>query len=377
LDLEDRLWEQLATAAAQEARRGRMARIAASARALLPAWKLRATAVTLAATAAVVLLVLALAPDRHEPRWRVEQFGVGGHRLVSGVGGYGALWSYDERSGQVLRLDAGTHRVIARVQLPPLSSDVSLATGDGAVWVVPTKSIGPSGAQRETEGVHLTRIDPRTNRVVSIVPLPVALRPVGLVAVPGALWVWGQVGAVRVDPASMRVSALIAPRGERVLGFAATDKRVSFLTDLTQIVTVDARTGERLGRVPFDGSVVREHPDPNARRAQDPLVPIGNDVVVCRRGGTLASMDPITARDRWAVHLGSRPRDLTMVGSRLWVLIAEPGARTSELRILDPGDGHLVESIALPVPDASKIAVAGETPIVTTQGGELIAVRAP
>jgi streptogramin lyase len=367
LDLEDRLWEQLEAAAGREAASGRMGRVAAAARAVLPAWRLRAGAVTLAATAATIALVLAVVPDRDEPQRHVVQFGVGGHRLTSGVVGHGALWSYDEQAGQVLRLDARTHRVSARVTLPPMSSTVSLATGDHAVWVVPTSPVShSSGTRPELTPVDLTRIDPRTNSVVSTVPLPAALRPFDLVTLPGVVWVWGQGGAVQVDPASMRVSTLIAPRGERVLGFAATRRRVTFLTDFAQIVTVDARTGERLATVPLDGSVVGEE-----------LVPIGNDVVVYRQGGTLASIDPIRGHDRWTVHLGSQPRDLTMVGGRLWVLIAKPGARSSEVVVLDPGDGHLVERIALPVPDARKIAASGGTPVVTTQSGELIAVSPP
>ena len=238
LDLEDRLWEQLEAAADREAARGRTARVAAAARGLLPAWKLRAAMVTVAATAATIALVVALAPDRAAPQWSVERVGVGGTRLSSGVVGHGALWSYDERSGQVLRLDPRTHRVIARVPIPASSTGVTLASSADAVWAVPSSPVTHSSApQADPVAVELMRIDPRTSRVVSEVPLPAALRPVDIVALQDAVWVWGQGGAVRVDPAHMRTAPLISLRGERVMGFAATDERVTFFTDFGQLVT--------------------------------------------------------------------------------------------------------------------------------------------
>jgi streptogramin lyase len=364
LDLEDRLWEQLEAASDREAARGRMARVAAATRGLLPAWRLRAAAVTVAATVAAVALVVALAPDRAARQWGVERFGVGGTQLSGGVAGHGALWSYDERSGQVLRLDSRTHRVIARVSIPATSSDVTLASGADAVWAVPSTPVTHSSSARpHPAGVELTEIDPRMNRVMSRVQLPSALRPVGIVALPDAIWVWGQGGAVRVDPSRKGVSPLISPRGERVMGFAATDQRVTFFTDFDQLVTVDARTGARIATVPFNGANVGEE-----------LLALGDSVVAYREGGVLANVDPVTGRDLWTVRLGGRPRDMATAGGRLWLLLAEPGTTGNELRSLDPGDGHTVARIALQVDDALSLAPAGDTPLVTTQGGKLIAV---
>jgi len=367
LDLEDRLWEQLEAAADREAARGYMARVAAATSGLLPAWKLRAAMMTVAA-AATIALVVALTPDRAAPQWSVERVEVGGTRLSSGVVGHGALWSYDERSGQVLRLDPQTHRVIARVPIPSSSSGVTLASGANAVWAVPSSPVTHSSALRsDPAAVELTRIDPRTNRVVLELSLPAALRPVDMVLLPGAVWVWGQGGAVRIDPARMRTTTpLIWPRGERAMGFAATDERVTFFTDFGQLVTFDARTGERLATVPLDGAETGED-----------LVAVGGEVVAYRQGGELASVNPITGRDRWTIRLDGRPRDVTMTGGRLWLLLAAAGARAGELRALDPGDGHVVARVALPTDDSRSISPAGKTPLITTQGGELIAVQPP
>ena len=150
------------------------------------------------------------------------------------------------------------------------------------------------------------------------------------------------------------------------MGFAATDERITFFTDFGQLVTFDARTGRRIATVPLDGAVTGED-----------LVAVGNDVVAYRQGGNLASVNPITGRVRWTIRLDGRPRDVTLAGGRLWLLLAAPGARSGELRALDPGDGHVVTRVALPADDARSIAPAGDAPLVTTQGGALIAVRPP
>ena len=66
-----------------------------------------------------------------------------------------------------------------------------------------------------------------------------------------------------------------------------------------------------------------------------------------------------------------------MTGGRLSLLLAAPSARAGELRALDPGDGNVVARVAVPADDSRSISPGGETPLVTTQGGELIAVQPP
>ena len=369
LALEDRLWEQLESAADRDAARGRGARAAATVRGALPAAGPRLAVVAVVAAAIAVALVVGRPPDRSGPHWRVERVGVSGVHLGAGVAGLGGLWSYDASSQRVLRLDPRSHRVVARVPVPAGTSSVALALSADAVWAVPSAPIRHSSpAPADLAPSTLLRIDPRTNRVAGRVVLRAAggatLRPVDLVARQGAIWVWGEGGALRVDPARGRVTSVIVLPDERIMGFAATDTRVSVLTDLGQLVTLDARTGRRLAAVPLVAPVNGEE-----------LVAIGDDVVVYRQGGTLASTDPLTGRDRWAVHVGSQPRDLTLTGGRLWLLLA--GARNSELRALDTGSGRTVARVALPSDDARAVAPAGAAPVVTTQGGELLAVRPP
>ena len=226
LDLENRLWEQLEAAAGREAARGRMARGAAGFRSAIRPQHLRPAA-ALIAVVAVAVLVVALVPGRARPQWHVERFGVAGAQLGAAVSGHGALWSFDEQSGQVLRFDPRSHRVIARVALPGSITEAALASGRGAVWVVPAAPIRHSSpAPAHPRPATLLRIDPRTNRVVARVVLRApdgsTLRPVDMVAVAGALWVWGEGGAQRIDPSRNRVAAAIRIPGEKVMGFAAT-----------------------------------------------------------------------------------------------------------------------------------------------------------
>ena len=72
--------------------------------------------------------------------------------------GDGAVWlAGDARERAVWRLDPKTHRVAARIHLPFIPK--AIAAGGGAVWV--TSLLGDT----------VSRIDPRTNRVVKTIPV--------------------------------------------------------------------------------------------------------------------------------------------------------------------------------------------------------------
>ena len=366
LDLEDRLWEQLEAAAARETARGRISRFAAAAHAALPMWRLRVTALGLAAAAAAVALLLALAPDRDHGGWRTDRVELAGEQLSTGAAGFGAFWSYDARSGQVFRLDARTHRLIARIPVPAPPTDLALTAGRDAVWAVASTSIRHSAVPPAApHAAALLKIDPRTNRVTTRIllrgPNGATMLPVDLLVRQNAVWVWGQGGVQRVDPLRGRVVLAIRLPDERIMGFAATADRVTVATELSRLVSFDARTGGQIGDVPLDGPAGAQK-----------LVAVGDAVVAYQRAGTLVSIDPVSERRQWSVRVGSRPQDLALIGGRLWTLMGG-----NELRALDPGTGRTVARVALPVDDALTIASTGATPLVTTQSGQLISVRAP
>lgn len=366
MDLEDRLWAQLEAAALREERRGRAARAVATVRRPFRARRLgMALAAAAALAVAVVAIVSLVTADRTVPQVSADRVVVRGAHLTSGTTAFDSLWAYDTASGQLLRLDARTHHVLARVPVPSPLAEVAIAAGPDAVWAVPIQPFrhsarAPAHPRRESA----VRIDPRTNRVVARVAVASPIQPAGIVARPGAVWVWGEAGAMNIDPRDNRPVGVIGIAGSSVTGLAATDTRVSLATDLDELVTFDARTAARLAAVSIS--------TPTERGS---VVAVGGGVVMNRVGGQLASVDPISGRDLWVAHLGSLPRDLLVAGGRLWALLADPGAGRMLLVALDPGDGHTLARIPLPAEDARSIGSSGASPVISTQGGELLVPR--
>lgn len=115
--------------------------------------------------------------------------------------GAGAVWV--SSFGTLTRVEPKTNRVVASIPMPGSDEDASIAIGEGAVWVT-------SGSQRH--GV-IWRVDPRTNRVVATITLPGGAFDIALAG--GMVWVT-QPGAgqccvgpgfvVRIDPRTNRVA---------------------------------------------------------------------------------------------------------------------------------------------------------------------------
>jgi hypothetical protein len=113
----------------------------------------------------------------------------------------GSLWVTDFLTSDLLRLDPATGHRIATIHLPGGIRDV--AVGGGYVWVS-TFRAGPVGDR-------LVKIDPATDRVLAIQPMPGNYGKDGLAiaAASTAVWLLADGGpAVRaVNPASMHVVA--------------------------------------------------------------------------------------------------------------------------------------------------------------------------
>ncbi len=121
---------------------------------------------------------------------------------LSLAAGAGSIWVLTDPSGALSRIDPHANRVIATIQVAPLS--FAAAFGFGSVWITNT---GESGAQ--TAG-SVERIDPQTNSVIATIPLGPA--PRFLAAGEGAVWTLNQGdGTVtRIDPQTNKVAATIA-----------------------------------------------------------------------------------------------------------------------------------------------------------------------
>jgi len=118
--------------------------------------------------------------------------------------GDGALWLTTYDRDALVRIDAGTNTVAARIPLR-LNQEVRwLGAGEGAVWV------------SDFTGNTVSRIDPGANAVVATIP--VVLNPTGIGFARGSVWVTNhRDGSIsRIDPQTNRVVATlaIAPKGQ-------------------------------------------------------------------------------------------------------------------------------------------------------------------
>jgi streptogramin lyase len=158
--------------------------------------------------------------------------------LPSGLAYYaGSLWVLRNDTGEVLRIDPGTDRVLAAVPLP--GEPFGLAAGRGGLWVtdfqhdtvaevdpvakrvvrvLPEVGKGPSAVLVTAGAVWVTlsrentllRLDPATGTAVTRIPM--GTRPLAMVSSPdGAVWVRNEKSSslARVDPRLNRVAATV------------------------------------------------------------------------------------------------------------------------------------------------------------------------
>jgi virginiamycin B lyase len=115
--------------------------------------------------------------------------------------GAGSLWAttFDAATPELLRVDAATNAVVARIPLVRGPTAVRwLGFGEGSVWV------------SNFDQNSVSRIDPATNTVVATIP--VTLNPTGIGFGAGSVWVTNhRAGTIsRIDPATNRVVAEIS-----------------------------------------------------------------------------------------------------------------------------------------------------------------------
>jgi YVTN family beta-propeller protein len=127
---------------------------------------------------------------------------VGVPRCCAGelAAGEGALWVANRGDGTLVRVDAATGRVAARVVLPRTTEQRphQVAVGEGAVWVT-------SASPRRGTANLLWRVDPASNQVIGTLDLgPTAAGgiPNSVAAGDGAVWLGGMTkgSIVRLEP---------------------------------------------------------------------------------------------------------------------------------------------------------------------------------
>ena len=107
--------------------------------------------------------------------------------------GFGSLWIPSCGDHNIVRVDAQTGRLEARIAAGPADHEGGIAVGAGSVWIVTSKN-----------GV-LARIDPATNTVKSSIRIPAG--SFNLAFANGSIWITSYAGntLVRVDPETNKV----------------------------------------------------------------------------------------------------------------------------------------------------------------------------
>jgi streptogramin lyase len=143
--------------------------------------------------------------------------------------GFGAVWVATDTAGTLTRIEPRTNRVIRRVAVG--EGACSVATGAGAVWVVNYRSS------------TLARVDPRTLRSRSV---RVGAGPFDVLVAYGRVWVtaWEGGSLEELDPATLGLVRRIDV-GPRPIGLSARRGAVwvGFGRDATAVARVDPVSG--------------------------------------------------------------------------------------------------------------------------------------
>ena len=273
--------------------------------------KLLATAV-----AGVLLAAPTLKVDVHEPTYGLASSG-------------GSVWVGGLQSGNVLRIDPATGRVLRRTSIG--ARVFNLAAAPGAVWAI--ANLTNTAARIDTRTGKVTAsvrvgngpydiewgfgsawvsnsLDGTVSRITGrkvVKTIKVGVEPNGLAAIGGALWVTDHTAGklLRLDPNTNRITGSVRlPGADWVTGLRGS----LYVSQETNVVTrVDARTLKVLGRVQ-----VHRNPLGSAIVSNELWVPCidSNDVVV---------VDPSTMKVVRTVAGGPGPIVVLPVGDRVWI----------------------------------------------------------
>jgi DNA-binding SARP family transcriptional activator/DNA-binding beta-propeller fold protein YncE len=151
--------------------------------------------------------------------YKIRGLAPGGLAVVSGRRG-DTVWASDPSRNIVARFDGASRRITHRIPVP--RGPTRIVAGTRAVWVIARDHNG-AAEWRPTRRTAPTvwRIDPKTNRPVARIPLP--LTPIRIALGAGSVWVTAQrvlsssgssidATVFRIDPATNRIVARIPLR---------------------------------------------------------------------------------------------------------------------------------------------------------------------
>jgi PQQ-like domain len=351
---------QLREAALREERRSPVALRVVRARRGLPGPAPMAAALALAVLAlAVGIGALAL---RGEPQPAAPKV-IGIYHVATELSplapGFGAVWTADPNRGQILRIDPGTRRVVARI---PVHADARVAAGAGAVWALAGDLLygGDQGPLR------LLRIDPASNRIVARIPLrtPEGGRfgPLELQIDQGFVWAVGGAGALRIDPRRNLPDRFVALK-DATRGTVTDGDAAWVLTVDGRLRRLDALSGRSVTEVPVR-MPARAHLFPGPPGT---LALIGDDQI--------ALVDVPSGRRLWRTTLGGEVRYSLADDDALWADVSRAPIEPEHLVRLDADSGRARGQVAMPEPGVAGMAKVGRDIWVATPGGKIVIVR--
>jgi hypothetical protein len=329
-DYVSELRRDLVDAAERHAHRGRVGLLS---RPLHPrAWSPTALAGAAAVAAAVVAVVVTLTtlapPPKPSDAKIVATVRLGGQPQDAVLAG-GSLWIADSE-GRVLRLDAATRRVRARI--PVGGAPVTIAAGGAVVWVM---SVDPGSASRS----HLIKLDVRSGRIVE----RVAVNGFGgaMAAGPGGLWLvpdHSRADIERIDPGgSHQRTAFLPNLGAREL--TVSGQSIWTRGDDNSAIEIDGASGRIVNRVRGISS------EGVLASARNLLADRDGLWAVLPAQGMLYRVEGGRITQRIAV--GDHADGVARVGRAIWVGVQRGRVDGWEVVRVDPDDGKVVERVEL------------------------------
>jgi YVTN family beta-propeller protein len=252
---------------------------------------------------------------------------------LSLAAGDGAVWVANYEAGTVSQINTSTRAVVDTI--PVGSLPTGIAIGAGMVWVA------------DNTGESVSRIDPVADRVVQTIPI--GSPPNGIAVGEGSVWV------ADTDSRTLtRVNSVTGAVLETIpLGFDATDVAAGlgavWVSDIVddRVLRIDPDTDQvsqtiGVGNGPdaiavddgsvwvansLDGTVQRINPQTNAVSAtisvgQGPAaiaVGDGSVWVANQYSGTISRIDPATNLVARTITVGNRPAGVAVAGGLVWV----------------------------------------------------------
>jgi streptogramin lyase len=250
------------------------------------------------------------------------------------------------------RVDPRTGEVVAEIPLACVGAEFGpqVAFGAGSVWVSSGISGGSPRWGRSPCDVVL-RVDPRTKRVVSRIPVD---SPTDVAFGHGSVWATsaGYGTLSRIDPKTDEVVAKIDV--DRGAGDIAVDKSSGAVWVAGVSLNYDKPENNKLSRVdPATNRVVAEIPiragvrlckyhSPGCLGAGADKVAVGEGAVWAQSiDGKLLKVDPETNEVAGMVSVGAFSPQLVVYGGGVWTLVQAEGFR---LVRVDPSTMHVVAS---------------------------------